>query len=79
MIEKKLVCPRCRKSENVRIGLTENGWTIECSACKEEGYRSWDGINIKEYLENIARSTGDSELLKAIAERDWNKQGEESR
>ena len=78
MIEKKLHCPRCGNSENVRIGLTDNGWKIECSACKEEADRSWDGINIKEYLEDVARSTGDSEMLKAIAERDWNKQGEES-
>lgn len=79
MIENKLRCPRCGKSVKVRIGLTDNGWTIECSACKEEADRSWDGINIKEYLENIARSTGDTEMLKAIEARDWNSKTEESK
>ena len=70
--EKVMTCPICNKSDSVKVIQTENGWTIECSRCREEALKRLEGVNLKAYLEDYARSVGDSDMEKFIAERNWN-------
>ncbi|MBQ3349132.1 MAG: hypothetical protein IJG38_01920 [Thermoguttaceae bacterium] len=77
---KVLKCPICNKSDFVKLTRSENGtWTFVCTACREEALRRLAGIDIKGFLENYARANGDSDMMKAIAERNWNHNQEEEK
>ena len=77
---KVLPCPFCNKSEFVKARRSADGkWTIVCTACRAKARKCLAGIDIKGFLENYARANGDSDMMKAIAERNWNNSQEEEK